>query len=135
MQDPVELETAVIQDPIELKDPNEPFELPLACQETPLMKDWMEQEEPEDSEIECKPCAIPIATAWYSETLREYGLNDEADRLHELAQREDVDPLQMAEELDNIKNNSQPGLANRLRELDCDIQVNADQFGEEASNG
>ena len=52
-----------------------------------------------------------------------------------MGQRDDVDPLQMAEELDNIKTNSQTGLANRLRELDCDIQVNADQFGEEAKSG
>lgn len=123
------------QENIELKDPNEPYEIPMACQDTLSMKDWLDREEPEDSDISCKPCVVPILTAWYSETLREYGQSDEADRLLELAQRDDVDPLQMAEELDNIKNNSQPGLANRFKELDCDIQVNADQFGEEAQSG
>lgn len=99
------------------------YELPEACQDKPSMKEWIEKEV--DTEEVCKPCVLPVVTAWYIETLDENGLPDKARQLEQFSNQENLTPLQLAEELDSIKEQVDPNLRNRFRELDCSVQVNA----------
>lgn len=105
--------------------PDQQYELPEACQDTPPMKDWLEAVPEDGTDPGCKPCVLPVATAWYIETLDENGLAAKARLLEQFSARENLEPLQLAEELDNIKAQVDPNLRNRFRELDCSIQINA----------
>jgi len=101
------------------------YTLPESCQDAPLMKDWVEAEGEGEAAETCKPCVLPVAAAWYIETLDENNLGDRARALETFSQQESITPLQLAEELDNIKAQVDPNLRLRFRELDCTIQVNA----------
>jgi hypothetical protein len=104
---------------------NQEYTLPESCQDTPPMKDWIEEEGDAETAEVCRPCVLPVVTTWYIETLDENGLPERARQLEQFSGQETLTPLQLAEELDNIKSQVDPNLRNRFRELDCSIQVNA----------
>jgi hypothetical protein len=89
---------------------------------TPKLVDWLEEADVDDG---CRPCAIPFAVPWYVDELNEAGLPELASEVSALADDPDVTPLQTAEKLDSIKAAVDEGLATRLQEFDCTVQVNA----------
>jgi hypothetical protein len=88
------------------------------------MEAWLS----EDQEGLCKPCVLPVALAWYSEALEEQGQGPMADSLKALANDPSIQPLQLAQELDRIKATVPSDLAQYLKELDCTVQVNAEEL-------
>jgi len=112
----------------------EDYALPEACENKPGMVDWL-NEEGADEDESCRPCAVPTAGKWYIEEFTELGLTEEAEELQAFMEQDAVDPLQLAEKLDNIKETAHPGLHNRFRELDCSVQVNVDSIAEEQEDG
>ena len=105
------------------------YELPDACLDRPSLATWLTEEGVEEDEA-CRPCVLPLVGKWYSEELRENGLGQEAEALDEFMERDDVDPLKLAEKLDSIKEMVDPNMVNRLKELDCEVQTNADNLTE-----
>ena len=101
------------------------YVLPEACQDTPSMQAWLEADSATDQDAACKPCVLPVVTQWYLEELAETGRSEMAVALEQMTKAEDIDPLKLAQELDNIKERVDPNFRNRLRELDCSLQVNA----------
>jgi len=110
------------------------FELPEACSNVEGMKAWVEGESVEEGST-CRPCTVPIGARWYYDTLVEFGQDDLAEQLKEVMEQPDIEPLQLAEHLDIIKDAVDPNLVNRLKEFDCEIQVNAEALSTEVQNG
>ena len=108
--------------PIKVSPIQRKYSLPEACQAAPSLEDWLQAEDPDTT---CKPCVLPVALQWYVETLDENGLAEMARGLETSAKSPTIDPLTLAQELDTIKARVDPNLRNRLRELDCTLQVNA----------
>jgi hypothetical protein len=100
------------------------YELPESCNPV-SMEEWLAQDDPEA----CRPCVIPLLTAWYVEELAENGLVVQSAELKAFAEQPDIAPMQLAERLDTIKTTTHPNLVNRLKELDCEVQVNAQALG------
>lgn len=117
VEEPV-AEAVTVEEPV--AEPVSDGETDFTC--TPKMVDWLEEEEVDDG---CRPCAVPFAVPWYVDELKEAGLPELASEVSALADDPDVTPLQTAQKLDSIKAAVDEGLATRLQELDCTVQVNA----------
>ena len=94
------------------------------CQNVPSMTDWL-QADLDEGETECRPCVIGINGSWYIEELKEKGLPEVAARLENLEQNGEVEALRLAQEMDSIKEDVDQSVRERLKELDCTVQVNA----------
>ena len=92
------------------------------CDPIPMSKWVKEDSKNPDS---CRPCALPLTTAWYLDELtksKDPAAPPLATSLTTLANRPRVTPLQIARELDRIKAQVSEPLHNTLRGLDCVTQ-------------
>ena len=86
------------------------------------MTAWIRDDpNPEDSDV-CRPCALPVAVAWYAETLEEVGRTDLSAELNDVGETEA--PLTVAETLDRIKTVVSDDVKQRLEEHDATTQAN-----------
>lgn len=86
------------------------------------MEDWIKNDPDPDSPDQCRPCALPIALAWYKEELKEQGRDDLAEELKNTGLSSDH--LTTAKEMDNIKDAVDTKLKERLLEFDATTQAN-----------
>jgi hypothetical protein len=89
----------------------------------------------QENENTCAPCVLPVALTWYWEALEEHGRPELGAELRQLADGPEITALQLAQKLDKIKDAVTGGLRSYLKELDCTLQVNANNLIEEDSSG
>jgi len=94
------------------------------CENTKLLKIWIK----EKNQKICRPCTLPILVQWYTSELKEVGKEDVGKNLVVLTEKENVTPDEVAEELDNIKEKVDGPLKARLKEFDCTIQINEENY-------
>lgn len=86
------------------------------------MAQWLREDtNPPDSEL-CRPCALPITLGWYTETLKDAGLEDLSKELRDKGENEA--PLTVAESMDRIKSIVSDDVKQRLEEHDATTQAN-----------
>lgn len=85
------------------------------------LEEWLKKESPHGN---CKPCLLTPLTQWYVSELEERGETKEANTIREITQAKNTTPELLAKELDAIKKRSNEDLKERLKDLDCEIQVN-----------
>ena len=91
-----------------------------SCDNILLITEWIKGE----GKV-CRPCVLPVLLSWYVSELEERGSKEASEKLRQLAEKVDLTPQELAQEMDNIKATiKDPKLAARLREFDCSIQKN-----------
>lgn len=105
------------------------------CACTLPVKEWLEQEDPTRPDGICRPCVLPFLVQWYGEELTERNLPEVAAKFQGLEEQVDLEPENVAELCDQVKEEVDEDTAKRLREFDCHIQVNAESFGKEEDHG
>ena len=90
------------------------------------MVDWINSEEPqpedEDGDGVCFPCTLPLMTNLYQDILKKNGQPKLARKLGKLRKADNLTPIQVAEELDRIKEVTPILVSQALRDLDCEVQ-------------
>ena len=91
------------------------------CSDTVPLTDWIKADTKN-----CRPCVLPILAMWYMSELSEKGHPEESQRIQKVADKLDVQPKDLAAELDSVKavEKLSPELRARLKEFDCAIQHN-----------
>ena len=84
------------------------------------MKEWVQEEDPEGI---CRECLLAPVLQWYREELSDKGHTKFVNELNEIARAAEVLPLTLCEKLDNIKDEVEESLRERLEEFDCAAQA------------
>lgn len=116
--------TKITQKPEEII-PAQPEPLPddFTC-ECPIPVKPMQEWIVEDVQgRECRPCALGPTVQWYTSELEERGKKEMAQELLSVAEKEDINPLTLCEQLDKIKEQVGGPLRERLLEFDCATQL------------
>jgi hypothetical protein len=95
------------------------YENGTVCKNLMPMAEWVKIEEEDPNK--CHECMIPIVVAWYFEELEERGEKELLDDL-EVVQKKG-NPIETAAALDQVKEQADPELRQRLLEFDCATQT------------
>lgn len=104
-------------------------ESPKCPVELKPMEKWVGEEDTK----QCRPCLLGPVVQWYADELKERGKVAVANRLTKTA--EESDPLTLCRELDNIKNEVEEPLRERLKDFDCAVQAFKDEDDEKPLEG
>lgn len=81
------------------------------------MADWVGEEDPDGL---CRSCILGPVVQWYRDELQEQGQQELAENL--VASIESDDAVKICKEMDDIKEQVDEELKDRLLEFDCSIQ-------------
>ncbi len=81
------------------------------------MSDWVREE---DSEGECRECILGPVTQWYRDELQDRGHTKLAEEL--IATVDSDDPITICEKFDQIKEDVEVAVRERLLDFDCAAQ-------------
>jgi hypothetical protein len=75
----------------------------------------------------CRACTLPILMQWYISEAEDKGKAELVSGLKMLAEKADVEPEEIAEELDRLKEIAPEELRSRFEEFDCTLEVNEEK--------